>query len=56
MSEFPAPPPPAAAGRRATGGPSGPRAGFWQRFGAALVDGILLGIVGGVLRSSIDQV
>ena len=26
-------------------GPSGPRAGFWQRFGAYLIDGILLAIV-----------
>jgi uncharacterized RDD family membrane protein YckC len=24
---------------------SGPRAGFWQRFGAALIDGIIVGIV-----------
>jgi uncharacterized RDD family membrane protein YckC len=30
--------------------PSGPRAGFWQRFGAALIDGILIGIVGVVLE------
>ena len=31
---------------QATGdGPSGPRAGFWQRLGAALIDGILLAIV-----------
>lgn len=28
-----------------TGGPSGPRAGFWIRFGAALIDGILITIV-----------
>lgn len=26
-------------------GPSGPRAGFWRRFGAAIIDGILLSIV-----------
>lgn len=26
-------------------GPSGPRAGFWRRFGAVVVDTILLGIV-----------
>jgi uncharacterized RDD family membrane protein YckC len=31
--------------------PSGPRAGFWRRFAAALVDGILLGIVNVVLRA-----
>lgn len=33
-----------------TGGPSGPRASFGIRFVAALVDGILLGIVGVILR------
>ena len=31
-------------------GPSGPRAGFWIRFAAALLDGIILGIVGAVVR------
>jgi uncharacterized RDD family membrane protein YckC len=25
-------------------GPSGPRAGFWQRFGAAILDGLILAI------------
>ena len=34
------------------GGPSGPRAGFWRRFAAAFVDGILLGIVSGVLTAA----
>lgn len=33
-------------------GPSGPRAGFWIRFGAALVDGIILGIVEAILRAA----
>jgi uncharacterized RDD family membrane protein YckC len=28
-----------------TTGPSGPRAGFWRRFVAVLVDGLLLGVV-----------
>jgi uncharacterized RDD family membrane protein YckC len=36
--------PPAESGPP-VGGPSGPRAGFWQRFFAALIDGILLAIV-----------
>jgi uncharacterized RDD family membrane protein YckC len=27
----------------------GPRTGFWRRFGAALIDGILLGVVTGIL-------
>jgi len=31
-------------------GASGPRAGFWQRFGGALTDGILLAIVNVVLQ------
>jgi uncharacterized RDD family membrane protein YckC len=28
---------------------SGPRAGFWRRFGGALIDGIILGIIGVIL-------
>jgi uncharacterized RDD family membrane protein YckC len=32
------------------GGPSGPRAGFWRRFAAAVIDGIILGIVDYILR------
>jgi uncharacterized RDD family membrane protein YckC len=31
-------------------GPSGPRAGFWLRFGAVLIDAILVGIVLQVLQ------
>ena len=45
MTTAPQYPPPAATG----GGPSGPRAGFFQRFAALLIDGILLGIVTGIL-------
>jgi uncharacterized RDD family membrane protein YckC len=33
-----------------TGGASGPRAGFWRRFAALIIDSILLGIVDFVLR------
>jgi len=33
----------------AAGGPSGPRAGFWSRVGAYLLDSILLAIVNGIL-------
>ena len=33
----------------ATRGASGPRAGFWRRFGAALLDGIIVGLVTGIL-------
>jgi uncharacterized RDD family membrane protein YckC len=31
--------------------PSGPRAGFWRRFAAALIDGVLLGVVNVILRA-----
>jgi uncharacterized RDD family membrane protein YckC len=31
-------------------GPSGPRAGFWQRFGAAILDGLILLIPSIILR------
>jgi uncharacterized RDD family membrane protein YckC len=33
------------------GGPSGPRAGFWRRFAAKLIDGILLGVVDLILAA-----
>jgi uncharacterized RDD family membrane protein YckC len=36
-------------------GPSGPRAGFWRRFGAAFIDGIILGIVSGILIAILKQ-
>src|SRR3954447_2669385 len=50
-TEFPAPRPPDEPGPPPmTGGASGPRAGFWRRFGALLIDGILIGIVGGVFQ------
>jgi uncharacterized RDD family membrane protein YckC len=32
-----------------TPGPSGPRAGFWQRFAAALIDGIIVGLTTEIL-------
>jgi uncharacterized RDD family membrane protein YckC len=35
----------------ATGRATGPRAGFWIRFGAAFLDGIILGIVDVILRA-----
>jgi uncharacterized RDD family membrane protein YckC len=40
--------PPPAFGRA-----SGPRAGFWQRFAAAFLDGILLGVVGLILGAAL---
>ena len=48
-TQFPPPaaaPPPSSPGL----GPSGPRAGFWVRFGAWLIDIIIVGIVIGVLE------
>jgi uncharacterized RDD family membrane protein YckC len=31
--------------------PSGPRAGFWRRFAAALIDGIIVGVIYGILTA-----
>jgi uncharacterized RDD family membrane protein YckC len=36
-------------------GPSGPRAGFWQRFGAALLDGLILAVPTVILVLVIGQ-
>jgi uncharacterized RDD family membrane protein YckC len=47
--------PPAASSAPAKG-PSGPRAGFWARFAALLIDGILLSVIGFVLRLGAGQV
>jgi uncharacterized RDD family membrane protein YckC len=35
--------------------PRGPRAGFWRRFAAALLDGILLGVVTGIFYSFLSE-
>jgi uncharacterized RDD family membrane protein YckC len=35
--------------------PSGPRAGFWQRFGASFIDGILIGVVGAIVQVTTNQ-
>jgi uncharacterized RDD family membrane protein YckC len=40
---------------QAASGPSGPRSGFWRRFAAALLDGILLGIVQGIIGVLLDS-
>jgi len=45
------PPLPEAGGASAR---SGPRAGFWRRFAAALLDGVLLGALYGVMSAIID--
>jgi uncharacterized RDD family membrane protein YckC len=36
-------------------GPSGPRASFWRRFGAVLIDGIALGVVTGILYALLNE-
>ena len=57
MSEFPAPPPPPQPGPpQSSDGPSGPRAAFFTRFGAWLIDAILVGVVGLVIRFAIGEV
>lgn len=57
MSEFPAPPPPPQPGPPpSSDGPSGPRAAFFTRFGAWLIDAILVGVVSLVLRLAIGEV
>ena len=56
MSEFPAPPPQPPPGMPpTTDGPSGPRATFFARFAAWLIDIILVGIVGGIFEYTIGQ-
>lgn len=49
MSNYVTPPSGAA-------GPTGPRAGFLPRFGAALIDGVLLVVVGFILPAVIGRV
>jgi uncharacterized RDD family membrane protein YckC len=40
---------------RAASGPSGPRAGFWRRFAALLLDGILLGIIQAIIGAILSD-
>jgi len=39
-------------GQGYSGRGTGPRAGFWQRFGAALLDGIIIGLIDVILRAA----
>jgi uncharacterized RDD family membrane protein YckC len=56
MSESPYPPPqPQPGPPTASGGPSGPRAGFFIRLGAWLIDVVLLGIVSVVIDLIVGQ-
>lgn len=38
-----------------TGRPSGPRASFWRRLGAILIDGVLLGIVTAIVAAILGR-
>jgi uncharacterized RDD family membrane protein YckC len=49
------PPPPESTPPPYEGGASGPRAGFWRRFGGALIDGILIGILSAILQSAVSR-
>ncbi|HWB21531.1 MAG TPA: RDD family protein [Gaiellaceae bacterium] len=49
MSFPPAPPLPHAS--QPVSGPSGPRATFWQRVGAILIDGVMLAVIDFVLKA-----
>jgi uncharacterized RDD family membrane protein YckC len=42
-------------GTRPAHGPSGPRAGFWRRFGAMIVDGLILAIPSIILVVAVSQ-
>lgn len=44
------------SGTRRWGRASGPRAGFWRRFAAAFIDGILVGVVSAVLEVALKGV
>jgi uncharacterized RDD family membrane protein YckC len=55
MAQVPQQQPTAYQQQSAGSGPSGPRAGFWIRFGAAFIDGILLGVVQTILRAAMNN-
>jgi len=46
------PPPPETSPPPYQGGASGPRAGFWRRFGSSFIDGIIIGIPTGIISTS----
>jgi uncharacterized RDD family membrane protein YckC len=56
MTEPMTPQPPIPGGSQwAPSGPSGPRAGFWRRFAAAFLDGVILGVPIFVLAVIVDS-
>jgi uncharacterized RDD family membrane protein YckC len=58
QTPFPSQPPPGtewqAATPASTGKPSGPRSGFWRRFAAAFVDGLVLAIPNAIFIAALD--
>lgn len=55
MAQVPQQQPTAYQQQNAGSGPSGPRAGFWIRFGAAFIDGILLAVVQTLISAGTDR-
>ncbi len=47
---------PPLGGPSGAGGASGPRAGFWRRLGALIIDGIITGIPSGILYAALKGV
>ena len=45
----PAQPPPSSDTQWSPGGPTGPRAGFWRRLAAVIIDGLIVGVVAGAV-------
>jgi uncharacterized RDD family membrane protein YckC len=49
------PPPPEAPASSYSGRASGPRAGFWRRFGGSFIDGIVVGVPTGILEAGTSR-
>jgi uncharacterized RDD family membrane protein YckC len=49
------PPPETPASTDQGGGASGPRAGFWRRFAALFIDGIIVGIPTAILEGAVSR-
>lgn len=48
-------PQPPTASQWTPGGPTGPRAGFWRRFAAAFVDGLVIGVPVAIIAIAIGS-
>ena len=51
----PAQPSPPTNTRWTPGGPTGPRAGFWRRFAAIFIDGLIIGVPVGILAAAVHN-